>query len=65
MALVDDIQTSDEYLVACIQQAQVYEVAYVQKKKLHQRLGIAAEESADRLLLKWWGRLTQNSNKQV
>ncbi len=65
MALVDDIQTSDEYLVACIQQAQVYEVAYVQKKKLHQRLGIAAEESADRLLLKWWGRLTQNSNKQI
>lgn len=65
MTLVDDIQTSDEYLVACIQQAQVYEVAYVQKKKLHQRLGIAAEESADRLLLKWWGRLTQNSNKQV
>ena len=65
MALVDDIQTSDEYLVECIQQAQVYEVAYVQKKKLHQRLGIAAEESADRLLLKWWGRLTQNSNKQV
>lgn len=65
MALVDDIQTSDEYLVSCIQQAQVYEVAYVQKKKLHQRLGIAAEESADRLLLKWWGRLTQNSNKQV
>ena len=65
MALVDDIQTSDEYLVSCIQEAQVFEVAYVQKKKLHQRLGIAAEESADRLLLKWWGRLTQNSNKQL
>jgi serine protease SohB len=40
-------------------------VAYVHKKKLYERLGIAAEESADRLLLKWWTRLTQDSHKQV
>jgi serine protease SohB len=61
--LIDDVQTSDEYLVSCIEDADVFEVAYVFKKKLHQRLGIAAEESADRLLVKWWSRLTQSSNK--
>ncbi len=64
LGLVDDVQTSDEYLVSRIGEADVFEVAFVQKKKLHQRLGIAAEESADRLLLKWWARLTQDSNKQ-
>lgn len=64
LALVDDVQTSDEYLVSRIAEADVFEVSFVQKKKLHQRLGIAAEESADRLLLKWWARVTQDSNKQ-
>jgi serine protease SohB len=63
--MVDDVQTSDEYLVTRIQEADVYEVAYVHKKKLYERLGIAAEESADRLLLKWWTRLTQDFHKQV
>ena len=63
--LIDDIRTSDEYLVSRIEDADVFEVAYVFKKKLHQRLGIAAEESADRLLVKWWSRLTQSSNKHL
>ena len=63
--LIDDVQTSDEYLVSRIEDADVFEVAYVFKKKLHQRLGIAAEESADRLLVKWWSRLTQSSNKHL
>lgn len=65
MALIDDVQTSDEYLVSRIKEADVYEIAYVHKKKLQERLGIAAEESADRLLLKWWARLTQDSNKHI
>ena len=64
LELVDDVMTSDEYLVSRIAEADVFEVAFVQKKKLYQRLGIAAEESADRLLLRWWARLTQDSNKQ-
>jgi serine protease SohB len=65
MALVDEIKTSDEYLVSKIESSDVFEVCYVLKKKLHQKLGIAAEESADRLLIKWWQRLTQDSNKHI
>lgn len=65
MALIDDIQTSDEYLVSRIEEADVFEISYVFKKKLHERLGIAAEESADRLLVKWWARLTQGSDKHL
>ena len=65
MALIDDIQTSDEYLGSRIEEADVFEISYVFKKKLHERLGIAAEESADRLLVKWWARLTQDSDKHL
>jgi serine protease SohB len=63
--LIDDIKTSDEYLVSKVENSDVFEVSYVLKKKLHQKLGIAAEESADRLLVKWWQRLTQDSNKHI
>ena len=65
ISLIDELQTSDEYLVSRIKEADVFEIAYVFKKKLHQKLGIAAEESADRLLVKWWQRLTQRSNQQL
>lgn len=65
MHLIDDIKTSDEYLVSKVENSDVFEVSYVLKKKLHQKLGIAAEESADRLLVKWWQRLTQDSNKHI
>jgi serine protease SohB len=51
--------------VSKIESSDVFEVCYVLKKKLHQKLGIAAEESADRLLIKWWQRLTQDSNKHI
>jgi serine protease SohB len=62
LALVDELMTSDEYLTHSANESKVFEINYVQKKKLPQRLGIAAEQSADRLLVKWWGRLTNSSN---
>ena len=65
LALIDDIKTSDEYLMHRVSEADVYEIAYKQKRKLHQRLGVAAEESVDRLLVKWWDRLTNNSDKYL
>ena len=65
VALVDDLQTSDEYLVARAQEADVYEITFVVKKKLHQRLGLAAEESADRVMLRWWERLTNNTERMT
>lgn len=65
LALVDDVKTSDEYLMHRVSEADVFEIAYKQKKKLHQRLGVAAEESVDRLLIKWWDRFTNNSDKYL
>ena len=65
VALVDDLQTSDEYLVTRATEADVFEIAFVVKKKLHQRLGLAAEESADRVMLRWWERLTNNTERMT
>ncbi len=57
LKLVDDIQTSDEYLVSNMDNAEVFEVSFVQKKSIQEKLGLAAENSADRLLLRWFNRL--------
>jgi serine protease SohB len=62
LSLVDELMTSDEYLTHCAKESKVFEINYVQKKKLPQRLGIAAEQSADRLLIKWWDRFTNSAN---
>lgn len=59
MGLVDELMTSDEYLVGRAKDADVYSVRYVQKHKLMSRLGLAAEGSVDRLLVRWWDRLQQ------
>lgn len=58
--LIDQIQTSDEYLSSQVDSADIFEVEYVLKKPLTARIGIAAQEAADRLLLSWLGR-SQNS----
>jgi serine protease SohB len=55
--LVDSLETSDSYLMRRSEDADVYQVSYVEKKSIQEKLGIAAEQSADRLLLKWWQRL--------
>ncbi|MGD8176615.1 protease SohB [Marinimicrobium sp. ARAG 43.8] len=58
--LIDELKTSDEYLLSLSEKADIFEVNYVQKKSLPKKLGFAAEESMDRLLLRWW----QRSNNQ-
>ena len=55
--LVDSLLTSDEYLLAQAENADIYEVTYSFKKSLPEKLGIAAQGAVDRLLLTWWERL--------
>ncbi|MEM7561874.1 MAG: protease SohB [Pseudomonadota bacterium] len=56
--LVDELTTSDEYITQACGTADVFEVKYVQKKRLPERMGIAAQESVDALLMRWWERGT-------
>ena len=58
LALVDKLVTSDEYLVGACDSADVFEVRYVERKSLPERLGLAVQEAADGLLLRWWERGT-------
>ena len=61
LSLIDELMTSDEYLTQQASSSKLFEINYVQKKKFPQRLGLAAEESADRLLVRWWNRLTDTT----
>ena len=58
--LVDELVTSDEYITGACEKADVFEICYVEKKSLPERFGVAMQNSADRLLLKWWERGTQS-----
>lgn len=56
MKLVDEIGTSDDYIVDCCEQADVYSVKYEVKKTLPEKVGLAAEASFDRVIEKWMQR---------
>ena len=58
--LIDELQTSDEYLLAQSETADIYEVEFAHKKSLPEKLGMAAQGAADRLLLTWWERVHHN-----
>ena len=55
--LIDELQTSDEYLFAQAETADIYEVEFTHKKTLPEKLGLAAQLAVDRLLMTWWERL--------
>ncbi len=56
-ALIDEISTSDEYLLTACDEAEVYLVRYVEKKSLPERFGISVSGALDRVLLTWWDRI--------
>ena len=56
--LVDELITSDEYIANACEASGVFEVKYVEKKKLPERMGIAVQESVDGLLMRWLERGT-------
>lgn len=59
LRLIDDVQTSDEWLMARRNDHDLFQVNYRQKRSWQEKLGMAAEGSADRLLLRWWQRATR------
>ena len=54
--LVDELSTSDDLLIAEMEQAGVIAVRYMRRKGLMARMGMAAAQGADSLLLRWWQR---------
>lgn len=58
--LVDELTTSDSYLLSMYPDADIFEIEYAQKKTLPEKLGLAAEASVDKLALRWISRLQPN-----
>ena len=54
--LVDEINTSDDVILRLMDGYEVFNVRFMQRKKLMDRFTGSAAESADRLLLRWWQR---------
>ncbi|AIM22105.1 protease SohB [Serratia marcescens] len=54
--LIDAIGTSDDLLIAELDNHEVIAVRYARRKRLMDRFTGSAAESVDRLLLRWWQR---------
>lgn len=54
--LVDAIATSDEYLFEKRNDSDIYEIKYVHKKSMAEKLGISVEASLDKVITRWVGR---------
>lgn len=54
--LVDEISTSDDLIIARMQEREVVSLRYMQRKRLMDRFTGSAAQSVDRLLLRWWQR---------
>ena len=57
--LVDAISTSDEYILQKRTESDLFEVKYVAKKSLAEKVGVAAHGALDTVLGKWISRLSQ------
>lgn len=52
--LIDDVQTSDEFIQERLPSHGVFELRYVQRRNWQQKLGMAAEGTMERSFLKLW-----------
>lgn len=55
--LVDDIQTSDEYLMSLKDECDLFEIKYSEKKSIQEKLGLAASHGVDTAVNRLWDRL--------
>ena len=62
LSLVDEISTSDEYICSFFNAAKVFEIKFVRKQKLLQRVGGSVEASITRVAEKLWSRFTNPNN---
>ncbi len=54
--LVDTIGTSDDFLIAAMENSEVILISYMRRKRLIDRFTGSIVEHCDRLLLRWWQR---------
>jgi len=52
--LVDELITSDDYLLHASKDAEIYEISYTLPKTIGERLGNSMQATVDKLFLSWW-----------
>lgn len=57
--LVDDVMTSDAYLVSRFDEADVFSVSYKEPKKMAEKLGLSALSAVETKVTKWFSHLIQ------
>ncbi|WP_417781252.1 protease SohB [Stutzerimonas xanthomarina] len=57
--LVDELQTSDQYLASRAREADLFQLHYAEKKSLPERFGMAASVAVQSGVLKGWTRLNE------
>ncbi|MFQ5545229.1 MAG: S49 family peptidase, partial [Acidiferrobacterales bacterium] len=60
LRLINDLQTSDDYLLAANKNADLYEVIYTTKKTLSEKLVANMQSVVDNALLFWWQQTQQS-----
>jgi serine protease SohB len=58
--LVDELKTSDDYLMEQSQTSDVFEISYIAKKHFGWRLHSAMEQALERFFYSWWQRSEQS-----
>lgn len=56
--LIDEVKTSDEYLFSKKEEADIFLVTMTPKKKLQEKLGLSVEAGLERVVTRWYQRLT-------
>lgn len=64
LKLVDQLSTSDDYLMSKIKECDVYGIKYEAHKSISEKLAGVIQMSLDRLLLGWWSRASKPSLTQ-
>jgi serine protease SohB len=57
--LIDELQTSDGFVQACLPERDVFEIKHVLKKHWQEKLGLAAEGAVNRSVTRLWQTATQ------
>lgn len=57
--LIDELQTSDGFVQACLPERDVFEIKHVLKKHWQEKLGLAAEGAVNRSVTRLWQAATQ------
>ena len=58
--LVDELVTSDEYLLQASNDAEIYEISYAVPKTISERIAATVQTCSDKLFFSWWQK-EQNS----